>query len=341
MDKDIAATLVADLFRSGINIERSCEVSNIIVPSSKSLDPIIPLKVCLMDKGLKTDRSDNCVQEIKCDAYVAAVGRLSNTDNLNLECAGIEVDEYGGIAVDNLLRAKGTKDQNVYGAGDVLGRPFLASTGVAQGVAAVKNMFPVNNEDNKFSSISSFKPTETTSSFIPMTNQCDPNDESCLIEQDILDQAAGFDPTTLTANPFAFPVGVWSSPEASYYGLSTKQAEEMGIDAGEGIALYAECLRGLVFSPNGLLKLVFQKSTGRIVGVHICGDDACELIHYGMEIVKSRRNIFDVANSLYSAVTYHEMYRIAALSCMDPKAARKSRAAAGRALAQRRRKSKN
>jgi NAD(P) transhydrogenase len=112
----------------------------------------------------------------------------------------------------------------------------------------------------------------------------------------------------------------------------------MGIEAGEGIALYAECLRGLVFSPNGLLKLVFQKSTGRIVGVHICGDDACELIHYGMELVKTRRTVTDVASSLYSAVTFHEMYRISALSCIDPKAARKSRAEAGRALAERRRK---
>ena len=111
----------------------------------------------------------------------------------------------------------------------------------------------------------------------------------------------------------------------------------MGMDAGEGIALYAECLRGLVFNPNGLLKLVFEKSSGQIIGVHMCGDDACELIHYGMELVKTRRTITDVANSLYSAVTYHEMYRIAAQSCVDPKSARKSRAAAGRALAERRR----
>ena len=88
------------------------------------------------------------------------------------------------------------------------------------------------------------------------------------------------------------------------------QAKERGIDTGEGIALYAECLRGLVFSPNGLLKLVFQKSTGRVIGVHICGEDACELIHYGMELVKTRRTVTDVVNSLYSAVTYHEMYRI-------------------------------
>ena len=118
------------------------------------------------------------------------------------------------------------------------------------------------------------------------------------------------------SNPFAFPVGVWSSPEeAAYYGLSTQQCKEMGIDAGEGVALYAECLRGLVFSPNGLLKLVFDKSNGQIVGVHICGDDACELIHYGMELVKAERTIDDILKNLYSAVTFHEMYRIAAREC--------------------------
>jgi len=73
--------------------------------------------------------------------------------------------------------------------------------------------------------------------------------------------------------------GVWSSPEAAYYGLSSQQARERGIDAGEGMCLYAECLRGRVFSPNGLLKLVFDKANGRILGVHICGEDGeCHLI---------------------------------------------------------------
>mmetsp|Transcript_15175 Transcript_15175/g.17044 ORF Transcript_15175/g.17044 Transcript_15175/m.17044 type:complete len:681 (-) Transcript_15175:105-2147(-) len=337
LDKDIAATLVADLIRSGIKIERACEVGEIVVPTSSATavaknknnqNYIVPLTIGLKMKGGKIDRPLNSVREIKCDAYVAAVGRIPNTDNLNLKAAGIEIDDYGGISVDTLLRANGPKDRNVYGAGDVLGRPFLASTGVAQGAAAIKNMFQISSTgENDYSAITS-----------NLISACAPDDESCNLEEYLLSKAAACDPTTLTANPFAFPVGVWSSPEASYYGLSTKQAEEMGIDAGEGIALYAQCLRGLVFSPNGLLKLVFQKSTGRIVGVHICGEDACELIHYGMEIIKSRRTITDVANGMYSAVTFHEMYRIAALSCMDPKAARKSRSAAGKALTERRRR---
>merc|ERR1712238_641099 len=106
---------------------------------------------------------------------------------------------------------------------------------------------------------------------------------------------------------------------------------------GEGISLYPECLRGLVFSPNGLLKLVFQKSSGRIVGVHICGEDACELVHYGMELVRAKRTITDLIKNLYSAVTFHELYRIAAMAGLDESTARKRRAAAGIALSRRNR----
>lgn len=131
---------------------------------------------------------------------------------------------------------------------------------MAQGFAAIRSMFKneVREADLERSAIE---------------NQCYFNDELCTVG-DLSMTGEKFDPNSLASNPFAFPVGVWSSPEASYYGLSTQQCQEMGIKAGEGVALYAECLRGLVFSPNGLLKLVFDKSNGRIMGVHICGDDA-------------------------------------------------------------------
>lgn len=87
-----------------------------------------------------------------------------------------------------------------------------------------------------------------------------------------------------------------------------------------------------------MLKLVFERPSGRIIGVHICGDDACELIHFGMECVKGRRTIMDLKSSIFSAVTYHEMYRIAAQAALNESGARKRRAAAGAALAKRNRK---
>jgi len=313
LDKDIAATLVADLVRSGIKIERGAQVKRFHVPRDNDKAPII---LDLEAKG-GGKRPSGEATTVKCDIYLAAVGRKPNTQNLNLAAAGIKADQYGGIEVDNELKSTASGG-NVYAAGDVLGRPFLASTGMAQGVAAIKNMFR----------------SEVGAS--GKEEDCDPDKEVCLAG-DLSMTGDNFDPKSLASNPFAFPTGVWSSPEASYYGLSTQQCKDMGIDAGEGVALYAECLRGLVFSPNGLLKLVFDKSNGRIMGVHICGDDACELIHYGMELVKSKRTIDDVLSNLYSAVTFHEMYRIAALATVDEAGARKRRAAAGRALAARNR----
>eukprot|EP00984_Skeletonema_dohrnii_P007689 scaffold2802_cov127-Skeletonema_dohrnii-CCMP3373.AAC.4 len=311
LDKDIAATLVADLVRSGINIERGAQVKKFHVPRD---NPKAPIVLDIEAKGGGA-RPSGAATTVKCDIYLAAVGRKPNTASLNLQAAGVKTDSYGGVEVDSELKATST-GKNVYAAGDVLGRPFLASTGMAQGFAAIRIMF-----DGEASS--------ATSGGYSNSDMCSVGDLSMTGDS--------FDPKSLAANPFAFPVGVWSSPEAAYYGLSTQQCKDMGIDAAEGVALYAECLRGLVFSPNGLLKLVYDKSNGQIVGVHICGDDACELIHYGMELVKAERTIDDILKNLYSAVTFHEMYRIAAMAAVDGAGARKRRAAVGKALAARNR----
>jgi len=309
LDIDIAASLVADLVRSGIKFERNAQVKHFDIPSG----PQSPIRIQL--EGKNGEERSNGNDEIFCDAYLAAVGRTPKTMELKLDSIGVNQDDYGGILVNGDLESN---VKNVFAAGDVLGRPFLASTGVAQGVAAVESMFGSGSDDIADS-------------------DCDPSTSDCPIDTDLSRTGDAFDPKSLVSNPFAFPIGIWSSPEAAYYGLSKQQAEELGIEAGEGMALYAECLRGQVFSPNGILKLVFEKPRGRVLGVHICGDDACELIHYGMELVRAQRTVADVVNNLYSAVTFHEMYRIAAMAALDESGARKRRAAAGNALARRNR----
>ena len=340
LDKDIAGMLVADLVskrvrrdsplffsmerlerirprpsffssprqaRSGIKVERGAQVKKFNVPRDNDKAPVV-LDLEASNGG---ERPTGAATTIKCDIYLAAVGRKPNTANLNLAAAGIRTDEFGGIVVDSRLRST-ARGGNVYAAGDVLGRPFLASTGTAQGFAAVEGML----EEEKKLAVEALEGVEA--------DTMDEHQPSTFEDR--------YDPKNLASNPFAFPIGVWTSPEAAYYGLSMQQCKDLGINAGEGVALYAECLRGLVFSPNGLLKLVFDKDNGQIMGVHICGDDACELIHYGMELVKAERTIDDVLSNLYSAVTFHEMYRIAAMAAVDEAGARKRRAAAGRAL---------
>lgn len=262
LDKDVAATLVADLVRSGIKIVRGAQAKEFSVPKDNVRAPI---RITLEANG-GGSLPHGVDSEIKCDSYLAAVGRKPNTQGLNLFSAGIEIDEYGGILVDPFLRTT-AKAGNVYAAGDVVGRPFLASTGTAQAKAAITAMFEEKKEKEETSDDKEAKKNEKS------VGVCDPDDPAC-VQDGITQVGISFDPAALASNPFAFPCGVWSSPEAAYFGLSTQQAIDMGIDAKEGIALYAECLRGLVFAPNGLLKLVFNKANGRILGVHICGDDA-------------------------------------------------------------------
>jgi len=111
-----------------------------------------------------------------------------------------------------------------------------------------------------------------------------------------------------------FPIGMWTIPEIGYYGLTKEKAIEKGYDAEEGIAQYDACLRGRVFAPDGMMKLVFDKSSKRILGVHIIGTDACELVHYGMDLVEQKATIFDVIGTLFTAVTFHELFKEAALN---------------------------
>lgn len=108
-------------------------------------------------------------------------------------------------------------------------------------------------------------------------------------------------------------IGIWTIPEIGYYGMTEEMAAEKGIKAVEGIARFDQCLRGRVFSPKGLLKLVVNAETGKVIGVHIIGSDAAEMIHYGMSLVKSNASINDLMATMFTAVTYHELFKEAAL----------------------------
>ena len=111
----------------------------------------------------------------------------------------------------------------------------------------------------------------------------------------------------------AKPCGLWTIPEAGYYGVTLAAAKAKGIDAEEGQAKYADCLRGRVFAPHGMLKLVFEKDTGVIIGVHIVGDDAAELVHYGARLIDSHATLTHVIGSMFVAVTFHELFKSAAM----------------------------
>ncbi|KAK1732949.1 putative dihydrolipoamide dehydrogenase [Skeletonema marinoi] len=108
-------------------------------------------------------------------------------------------------------------------------------------------------------------------------------------------------------------IGVWTIPEMGYFGLTKEQAEKEGYSVVEGTARFDQCLRGRVFAPDGLCKLVVDEKEGTVLGCHLIGKEAAEMVHYGMALVKAGTSIFEILQTVYTAVTFHELFKEAAL----------------------------
>jgi len=108
-------------------------------------------------------------------------------------------------------------------------------------------------------------------------------------------------------------IGVWTIPEMGYFGMTKEQAEKEGYSVVEGTARFDQCLRGRVFAPDGLLKIVVDEKDGTVLGCHLIGKEAAEMVHYGMALVKAGTSIFEILQTVYTAVTFHELFKEAAL----------------------------
>jgi NAD(P) transhydrogenase len=110
-----------------------------------------------------------------------------------------------------------------------------------------------------------------------------------------------------------FPYGIYTIPEISTIGLTEEAAKEKGLDHVVGRADYRDVLRGLIMgAQRGFLKLVVDRPSRVILGVHIFGVHATELIHYGMEMVENRETIGRVLSTAFNFPTLHELYKYAA-----------------------------
>ncbi|MBS0615345.1 MAG: Si-specific NAD(P)(+) transhydrogenase [Verrucomicrobia bacterium] len=109
------------------------------------------------------------------------------------------------------------------------------------------------------------------------------------------------------------PLGVYTVPEVSMVGMTEEEAREVPIDYMVGRARYADMARGRIMgAKSGFLKLVFDKSTLTVLGVHIIGNIAVELIHYGVMLIKDRKNLYDVIGEPFNFPTLHDLYKYAA-----------------------------
>ncbi len=109
------------------------------------------------------------------------------------------------------------------------------------------------------------------------------------------------------------PMGVYTIPEISAVGESEESCKEKHIEYEVGRARYANNARGLIAGDAaGLLKLLFRRDDRQLLGVHIIGENATELIHLGMMVLESGGTLDLFINFVFNYPTLSEMYKYAA-----------------------------
>ena len=118
--------------------------------------------------------------------------------------------------------------------------------------------------------------------------------------------------------PKYYPVGVYTIPELSSVGPSEEQLKEQGVDFVVGRAGYGELARGYIRGDNhGLLKLLIERKTHKILGIHIVGDGAANLVHIGLAFMLKDGIANDLINMIFNYPTLAEAYRIAAFNALN------------------------
>ncbi|MGR9089008.1 MAG: Si-specific NAD(P)(+) transhydrogenase [Gammaproteobacteria bacterium] len=203
-------------------------------------------------------------KRIRADMVLFASGRISNTDGLQIENAGVSIDDRGRIAVDEHYR---TEVGHIYAAGDVIGFPALASTSMEQGRHAACHAFGGSLLD---------------------------------IREDL------------------FPYGIYAVPEMSVVGKTEEELQGAGVRYESGIARFRETSRGHILGlREGLLKLLFSLDTEELLGVHIVGEGATELIHIGQAVLAHAGKLDYFVNAVFNYPTLAEAYKIAALDAFN------------------------
>ena len=116
-----------------------------------------------------------------------------------------------------------------------------------------------------------------------------------------------------TSVPDLFPYGIYSIPEISMVGKNEEELTQAGIGYEVGKAHYKEIARGQIIGDlTGLLKLIFRSDTRELLGVHIIGEGASELVHIGQAVLSFGGKIDYFVNTVFNYPTLAECYKVAA-----------------------------
>lgn len=246
LDDEIAQALTTQMQQNGVAIRLGQEHLDIAIDSSRR----------------PTVRLDNG-ETLTADMLLYTMGRIGNTEALNLSAIGLATDQQGQLPVNAHYQ---TTIPHIYAAGDVIGFPALAATAMEQGRLATCHAFQV------------------------------PDAHEIRV----------------------IPYGIYSIPEVSLVGKTEDDLTAAGIPHATGRALFREMARGHISGElHGLLKVIFHRDTHALLGVHIIGQGATELIHIGQSVLTFGGTVEYFVHNVFNYPTMAECYRTAALDGLN------------------------
>lgn len=114
------------------------------------------------------------------------------------------------------------------------------------------------------------------------------------------------------------PIGIYTIPEISYVGKSEAQLTEASIPYEVGISRYRELARGQILGDSyGVLKLLVSLEDRRLLGVHVFGTNATEIVHIGQAVMGNSGTVDYLIDAVFNYPTLAEAYKVAALDAVN------------------------
>lgn len=247
-DEEVVTSLMYWMRHSGVTLRLNEEVVDIKVEGAGRVATSLKSgKVIMSEKLLYT------------------MGRVGNTDMLNLGAVGLKAGGRGLLEVNDCFQ---TAVPNIYAVGDVIGFPSLASTSMEQGRRAVCHAFQKEGRTCAFTAF--------------------------------------------------MPFGVYTIPEISMVGETEESLTAKGTPYETGCAYFNEVARGQIIGDiHGMLKLIFHRNTRALLGVHIVGEKASELIHIGQAVVNFGGTVDYFKDAVFNYPTLSDAYKEASLNGLN------------------------
>ncbi|MBV9506041.1 MAG: Si-specific NAD(P)(+) transhydrogenase [Acidobacteriia bacterium] len=119
----------------------------------------------------------------------------------------------------------------------------------------------------------------------------------------------------VNSNPANYPYGIYTIPEISFIGKTEEQLTDEDVPYEVGMAYYRETARGQIRGDTtGRLKIIFHRETREILGVHIIGEDASEILHIGQAVMVLNGTLDYFVENVFNYPTLAECYKQAAFN---------------------------